>query len=704
MRIAFKWLSNVLISDRFTFKEIYFTHFDQGKYESFKELIRQRIVSLLFQDLLSYVNKKASLYIAPLAHYTFINQSDIIEKYWKQILSTDLQLTNVSVSCEEANSCYDCLLKKIFSPVWNQSTLDSIASTISECIKNGSTIDRNKLSLFSLIYELGDRPSDFAIANLHDYWGSWFTLASYITSLITYPILVFMDDYIKHINEDCSISWTQFAKQLIVSKTTTNLYDETYVAKYAFIKWIFKQRWKHLNYYFDDLLQDKQWNHAYVIKVAYSKLIQKLVDNIISTNEDLQTVVESFDFNGQINSLINTIKPEVEYKLKRFDKAQIQSYFDQIQSKSSESNHIHPALYPILEFVCQSQDIQSKDHICLTYNALNAIQKLSNFSAVDIDEFVDETFEKHFECYKLNEWANYLKQDCIDYINTQLNQDVLSLQKEEWFYETYVITYRIVTDCLNSGYEVLLGPLFAELRDKYDFAALEDFQQTVNAQVYVKLLDQTTASLQKIIEIFYEEREKLSLNDELDDFIEGNSYNLTRSLQTMISNVLQRYKEFVDLDKAKYAIKETIVQQLYNFAGSTQLRFDVLAGNLDFLLNYDMYYGQFEKAFQNKLFYELRKFYHNIEHSFIGTFYKKVCEIDTYSYLIYPLVDFSTEFKQLEFILASIIFLDVVRYKAINVMEFPLPLQTDFQITNICLNNMMEDETYRNLICTAIES
>ena len=705
MRLAFKWLSNILVSDRNSFKEVYLTTFNNEKYTAFKEIIRQKIVSELFQDLLHYVNLKVTLYLAPISYYVFMNQPTIIDEYWRKVLKVDLQLSDVDVQCDDSTStCYDCILKELFSPVWNQSTLDKIANTIANCVANGSSLNRDKVSIFSLIHTIGDRPSDFAIANIHDYWGAWLSLSSYLTSLATYPILAFMDDYIQTIQEECDDSWSKFAKILINSKTTTNVYDENLVDKYAFIKWLFKQRIKHLNYYFDVLTDDQPWNYAYVIKIAYEKLIQDLAKTLIESDQSLSDVVKTYDFESKLDYFISEIKGVVEFEFKRFDKTRIQKYFDDVINNSDDSSHIHPGLYPVFEFICQGQDIQSKDHLCTTYNAIKAIQTLSNFDKVNLDDYVSETLEKNLDIQKISEWSQYIKNDCLNYIDNYLSDDVLSLQKEEWFYETYVITYKIVTDCLNSSYNVLIEPLLAELRDKYNFAAIEEFQQAVNAQVYVNLISQTSSSLQTIISIFFEEREKIDLSVAIDDLITGNSYKLTSQLQQLVSNALSRYKEFVNLDSAKYSIKDAIVNLLYNYAGSSQLKFDVLAGNLDFLVNYDTYYGQFETAFENKLYYEIKKFYHNIEHSFIGTFYKKLCEIDAYSYLIYPLIDFSKEFKLLEYILLGLLFLDVVRYNAIDVMEFPISLVTNYQLTNEIMMSLMDNDTYKALVCTSFES
>jgi len=701
-RLSFKFISNAYVSNPSNFRDRFFFTFDEEKYKTYLELYRQQIVAETMKTLMTNFNQKGPALLAPSVVYLREFEYQFTEMFWRNVLEQDLLLHNIPISC---GGCIDCIIDQLFTNVWNQQTLETVGSLINECVSKGSSLDRDKVGIFSIMYNMQYRPIDFAIANFHDYQASWISLSSYIANAVFYSLLVFLDSYITldTLNLQVPDTWYNIIKKLIATKFESNIYDEDSLKKFLVVKKIVASIQTYIRYLFDVLNSDKSWEYSYFAKIALHKTLIDLVNQMINAS-DIKSVIESFDFNSVFTNHYNKIKNEAEWQFKRFDKTKVQDYFNQIVSNSTEDKHIHPALYPVFQAICEGQDIHSKDDFSFTYNSLKAIQKLSNFDSVNIDDYILDDVSYNYDVPNKDVWLSFIRDDLLNYIDKQLLKDIEKYQAEDWFFEIYNNVYKIVVDTLATSFTVLTQPLIAELRNKYNLPAIEELEQTINSAVYVVLYQHAQSSIPKITQAFLKAREGIDISHELDNLANGDSIYLTKVLQNTFSDAISRYKSYIDFNDPKYEVKQAIINVLYNFAGNTQLLFDTLAGNLDFLQGFDNYYGQFENAFFNKLKFELKKFYHQLEHAYIGHFYLKLVELDSVSYVIFPIIDLYKEYKLMEHILIGTINLDILRYHAINTTEFPIHLKTNYIMHNKINEDMLHKEDYRRIMLSIIHT
>ena len=701
-RLSFRFISNVYVSNPTNFKDRFFFTFNEEKHKTYLELYRQQIVSETMKTLMTNFNQKVPALLAPSIVYLREFEYQFTEMFWRNVLEKDLLLHNVTISC---GGCIDCIIDQLFTNVWNQQTLEAIGSLVNECVSNGSPLDRDKVGLFAIMYNMGYRPIDFAITNFHDYQASWISLSSYVANAVFYSLLVFLDSYITldKLNLQVPDAWYDIIKKMIASKFESNIYDEDSLKKFLIAKKIVASIQPYIRYLFDVLNPDDSWEYSYFAKIALHKTLIDLVNQVVNSS-DIKSTIESFDFNTSFTNHYAKIKDEVEWQLKRFDKTKIQDYFNQVINESTEDKHIHPALYPVFQVICEGQDIHSKDDFGYSYNSLKAIQELSNFDNVNIDDYVLDSITHSYDMPNKDAWLSFIRNDLLNYVNNQLSKDIEKHQAEDWFFEIYNNVYKIVVDTLATSFTILTQPLISELRNKYNLSAIEELEQTINSAVYVVLYQHAQSSIPKITQAFLKAREGVDISHELDNLANGDSLHLTKILQETFSKAIDGYRRYIDLNEPKYEIKQSIANVLYNFAGNTQLLFDTLAGNLDFLQRFDHYYGQFENAFFNKLKYDLKKFYHQLEHAYIGHFYLKLVELDSISYVMFPVIDLYKEYKLMEYILIGTINLDTLRYHAINTTEFPIHLKTNYIMHNKLNEDMLHKEDYRRMMLSMIHT
>ena len=659
--ITFKWLANFSVSDFSNFKDRFYTDYDNEKIQAYKELQRQKSIVQMMNQLITIVDNKL-LQLLSLYFYAVNSDNTFIQDYWKSILTSDLKIKE---------SCMNEIMQILFTDYWTQDTVNKVAKKLKNCIQQST--DRTKLMLFPTLLDKHISPTDFPFENFKDYLSSWISFASYTVNAAYVPIIAYLHDtysYDYNVDND----WNSLVKQLIKQKLRDNLFNEDQLKKYLYVNYIPIVRQQSLNWYFEIV------NNIKVLKAVTYAVYQALHDfsiELIKT-KDLHKFIESYNFEAKLQHYFDSIKNLIVYKLNKFDKNRINNYMSDVSNKSDHMDHIHPALYPIWQFLCESVDLTSEDSWCLLYNALDSIHYCSHFDAVDVKDYTLSSEPDVYTFEKLGELAQYIKQMLLAY-----QPNVSEYQMSDWFYETYLSVASIITSSLNDAYNVLLAPLYDELVTHYNVVDIEDLKSNLNSRVFMRLKMYQDSNFNRLVSIMHNIRSQHDFSKAIDDFETTTCKTLTKQLKQILNEFLEHYRDFLPLNPIKGEIKQIIIDEVSKYASDSQLLFDTLSQNLGYLVKYDTYYGNFENAFINKLRYDLEKFKQQMEHTLIGSIYMNIFKFDTISYTTFVdtyYKDHIVMLKKLEYILFAVTYADRLRYESTDVTEFTVYLKAPYDV------------------------
>ena len=700
-RLTYLWLSNVLVSNKNSFKDQFYFEYDDQKTQQFETLLKQHFVSQVFTDLMTYLSDKLTLVNTPLIIQVARLSDSFSETFWKAFLEQDLKIESYMEVDGCDTDCKTCLLEILIHEPWEKKTLEKIATILKQCKDNGYVFEYEKSSLFPFLFDNNLKPVDFPFGAFSDYLAGWLTLGTYFINAACYSILVYLDDIIQYesIEREVHESWKELVKTLFITKFTDNIYDEDKLKRYLFVSYLFKHYNEFLKLLLDHYASDVDtWEFIHATKHALLETIRELAKTVVQSTDDLESIIENFDVSHVFNTYYNTIASKVKWSLKQFDTSKLRDYFQSIKENSSNEHHIHEALYPIWQVILElNQD--KPDYLGILYNSLKSIHNLSNFSVVNLDDYVvsNEDDTSITPVPNKDQWLNELKFLWKTYISSQIKNDILQWQAEDWFYEVYVRIFKIVAQVLEQTYFLLLAPLLGELRSRYNLISLELIQQTLESSTFIALNECLQKSFSQIVSISHTKRavDHTLLENSLEKLSQGTPLDLTKIFQSVVSSILESYTNFVSFDKAK--IKDAIMQTLYNNTESTALKFDVLSGNLKYLQNFDSHFTNFINSFLNKMNFELTKARQQIEHSFIGLAVQRLLKLDSLGYVVYPLLVPKAEWKQLEFILLGLKFSAVIRTKAVELMNIPFILNCIPKLVDDILQTIQSDDTMKRV-------
>lgn len=721
--LTYKWLSQALLSNPESFKDRFLQDFNETKYEDFNKLMIESLSVSQLIILMNHVDQKLGLLMFPFIFFITQNDGQVTTELWDSILSNDLGLDDRSAQCTSVvdgtltiNDCKQDILNYLLTTYWTNDSFIKLAEMINCCISAGAPVDRTKLQLFTFMETKRIYPLDLPKTVLLDYIGTTYSFQSYILNALVPQLYAYIRDSLTF-TESSYDKHIPIVRELVKSKLVTNIYSEVELGKYTFIEYVFSQLQSIYSAYTLQLIDDYEWSFIpygrQALMTVFFDFFKQVVEIDASDYDDLkqklQDLITSYDFTTKLNDEFSTLWSSYNYKRKAFDKSRIQDYYNEVLDKSDDTSHIHFALFPLFQLICEMQDTASEDYLFATYNALNDIQELSNFHEVDIDNYVTKTLQQTYDSLPEIDTLVAKIQDSLQYVlNDVLDNQVEKYQIQDPFYQFYVSYQRLVMTVLTSSFDILLQPLYAELREKYNLSSLDDFKLAISSSIYSILMSQSGVILQKIAEIAQTTRQTISNTDltkALDDLQNGTSKTLTKLLQSVVQSILSQSGSVVDFTSFKEEIKLKIINTLYEYAGQSNLMFDILSGNLDYLQKFDTYYGYFENACKNKLKFEINKYSTQLEHTFIGNCYTMIVDMDKLSYRVEPLVSnaFQIAVRLQRLLSTSFLYLDAIRYNSPKVMELPIYLKSCYLYFNKILTYMSNSDFYVGLVQSTIE-
>ena len=660
--VTFKWLANFSVSDFTNFRDRFYSDYDNEKVQSYKELQRQKSIVYMMNQLSTLIDNKLQQLLS-LYFYAINNDNTFVQTYWRSILENDLKIKQ---------SCVDTILQLLFTNFWTQDTVNSIAEEIKNCIQQST--DRTKLMIFPTLLYKHITPTDFPYENFKDYLSTWISFVSYAVNATYVPLVAYLNDaYVYGYNVDDN--WNFLIKQLIKQKLKDNLFNEDQLKKYLYVNYIPTVRHNSLNWYFETVDNIKIFK---AVTYAVYKTLHDFAIDLVKTDQDIHSFIQSYDFKSKLQDYFDSIKNSIVFRKFKFDKNRLNEYMSDVFNKSDDMDHIHPALYPIWQFLCESVDLTSEDSLCLLFNALDSIHYCSNFDSVDVKDYATSTDTTVYNFDNIDDLADYIKQMLLSY-----QPDISSYQISDWFYEAYLSVFSIITSSLSDAYKVLLAPLYNELVSHYNVVDIEDLKSSINSRVFMKLKVYQDANFNRLVDIMHSIRSNYDFSNAIDDFETSTCKTLTNQLKHILNEFLDHYRDFLPLNPIKEDIKQIVIDEVSKYATDSQLLFDTLSQNLDYLVNYDTYYGNFEKAFINKLRYDLEKFKQQMEHTLIGSVYMNIFKFDSVSYTVFTDAHYKDHMillKKLEYIVLASVYSDRLRYESTELTEFTVYLKTPYNV------------------------